>query len=483
MSTNRSPSSRCTPVGVLERLARLGVPEPHQVADRQQRRRRAGERRLDLAGPLEPGQVQPGRRPRGGQPVGAGRAGGDEAAAVHGRDLRRRAGGPPAGRRTPRAAARRTGSGRRAWAPAGRSPAATSVTTGSATVSSTEPEPPAFQNSRSATSREGLGDLPAAYLELGQRQRLEPAYDAPTAPAGSVRRPGPRRPGPRRSSRRPAGSRAAPGRTVASATTPRGVVAAASAWARRAGRPSAARRRRRWRPAPARPCEARTESTTSRWAGSSTISGDPRGGPGRRDQPRQRGPVDRRVGDDEVVADALLLQPQRLGAACRPGRRGTRRGPARGGSAPAPAPTSRPPGSGCRRRGARRSPALASKASRSTTIDRGGRRLLQRRPRRHAAATTGGCGRRSRGHQVMPRLRRIASMSAMSSSRWPSLPPAPRLCCASHLLRRVGATDPSRRARRSSARQRRRTGRPTARPARRPSHTTRAEDQARRPSR
>ena len=109
-----------------------------------------------------------------------------------------------------RAAAGRTGSGRTASGTSSPEPAATSVTTGSAAVASTEPEPPAFQNSRSATLAQRVGDLAAAYLELGQRQRLEPAHDQRPRALASVRRPGPRRPGPRRSSRRPAGS---PGRS------------------------------------------------------------------------------------------------------------------------------------------------------------------------------------------------------------------------------------------------------------------------------
>jgi hypothetical protein len=45
-------------VGVLEDLAGLRVPEPHQVADGQPGRPRAGQRGLDLAGTLERCQVQ-----------------------------------------------------------------------------------------------------------------------------------------------------------------------------------------------------------------------------------------------------------------------------------------------------------------------------------------------------------------------------------------------------------------------------------------
>ena len=80
---------------VLEQLARLGVPEPHQVADPQQRGGVPGQRGLHLAGTLEPREVQAGRRPRDGGAVLAGRAAGDEAAAVDGRHRRRGLAGHP----------------------------------------------------------------------------------------------------------------------------------------------------------------------------------------------------------------------------------------------------------------------------------------------------------------------------------------------------------------------------------------------------
>ena len=60
--TGRRPAGgRC---GVLEQLARLGVPEPHQVADPQQRGGVTGQGGLYLAGALEPGELEAGGCPR-----------------------------------------------------------------------------------------------------------------------------------------------------------------------------------------------------------------------------------------------------------------------------------------------------------------------------------------------------------------------------------------------------------------------------------
>ena len=58
--------------------------------------------------------------------------------------------------------------------------------------------------------------------------------------------------------------------------------------------------------------EDRTESTRSRWATSSTIRVIALAAAGEATSWRSRLAVDGRVGDDEVVADRLLVQPQRL---------------------------------------------------------------------------------------------------------------------------------------------------------------------------
>ena len=118
---------------------------------------------------------------------------------------------------------------------------------------------------------------------------------------------------------------------------------------------------------------ARAESTRSSWATSSTISViAPRAtlvgeqvGAGRRGR-RWGSPARRRRRSPARPARAPRA------ASSRAPRRSRAR-PARARSAPAPAATSRPPGSACRRLGARRSAALASKASRSTTYHRGRR--------------------------------------------------------------------------------------------------------------
>ena len=61
------PTHQVHVTDVLEELTRLGVPEPHQVTDPQLRGRVAGQRGLDLAGALQPRQVQPRRGPRDGK--------------------------------------------------------------------------------------------------------------------------------------------------------------------------------------------------------------------------------------------------------------------------------------------------------------------------------------------------------------------------------------------------------------------------------
>ena len=169
-----------------------------------------------------------------------------------------------AARRSRRARARTTGSGRTAPGTSSPDPAATSVTAGSATDVSTEPEPPAFQNSSSTTSCSATAISRAAVLQLGHRRGLQPAHDGRAAPlpghvvghAGDLALVGHHadqpepvaaadllRPARRRRRRRRAASASGP--TCA---------------ARAAGR-----RRCRSRPGPAPP-EARTESTRSRWA-------------------------------------------------------------------------------------------------------------------------------------------------------------------------------------------------------------------------
>ncbi len=157
------------------------------------RRPRAGRPgvRSAASGPRPLPRARSGAGPAGAhgdrQPVRPGSSGGDEPATVDGGHLRGRAAASPAARRTPPGGGRRTGSGRTGPGRAARSPAATSVTTGSAAVSSTEPEPPAFQNSSSATPASALGDLAAAYGQLGQRRRLHPAHDErPGALVGHV---------------------------------------------------------------------------------------------------------------------------------------------------------------------------------------------------------------------------------------------------------------------------------------------------------
>ena len=103
--------------------------------------------------------------PAPSRPVRCSPGGSQASAACRGRPSprppgRRRAPSRPGGtggvrrgrRRTPPAGGRRTGSGRTGSGPSRPEPAATSVTTGSAAAVSTEPEPPAFQNSSSTSA-------------------------------------------------------------------------------------------------------------------------------------------------------------------------------------------------------------------------------------------------------------------------------------------------------------------------------------------
>ena len=101
--------------------------------------------------PSSPVRCSPGGAHGVRQPVRTGRTRGDQAAAVHRGDLGRRAAYDGERRSTRPAAARRTGSGRTAPGTSSPEPAVTSVTTGSAADDSTDPEPPAFQNSSVAT--------------------------------------------------------------------------------------------------------------------------------------------------------------------------------------------------------------------------------------------------------------------------------------------------------------------------------------------
>ena len=89
------PSSSCTVLVCSNGSPDLACRNHTRSPIREQRGRVPGQRGLHLAGALEPGQVQPGRRPRDRQPVVAGGAGGDQPAAVHGRHLRATGGGRP----------------------------------------------------------------------------------------------------------------------------------------------------------------------------------------------------------------------------------------------------------------------------------------------------------------------------------------------------------------------------------------------------
>ena len=170
---------------MLEQLAGLGVPEPHQVADPQQRGARAGQRRLHLARTLEAGQVQARAAPTG----------------VGSRSL---PAGPEATRPPPCTVA--------TWRDGRR-------TTGSAEerrrrrlerlvvveqAGHQQPGPRGHLGHdrvrRGGLDRAGaagvpelqlghggqrLGDLAAAYVELGDGSRLEPAYDQRPGPLAS----------------------------------------------------------------------------------------------------------------------------------------------------------------------------------------------------------------------------------------------------------------------------------------------------------
>ena len=185
----------------------------------------------------------------------------------------------------------------------------------------------------------------------------------------SAPRPGRRRPGPRRSSRRPAGSRRRSTISRASATTSSvscsGERLGPTCWPpirSPASTSIATRTGTAW--------ETRTESTTSRWATLSTISVIAAGGGRRGDQLGERAAVDGRVGDHDVVADALLVAARAPRAACSRARRGSRRGPAPGSSSAGTRSDLEATRIGVPPARRTRSSALASNASRSTTIRR-----------------------------------------------------------------------------------------------------------------
>ena len=302
-------------------------------------------------------------------------------------------------------------------APAGPEPAATSVTTGSVRR---WPRPSrSRRRSRTRarpTSASALGDLAAAHLELGARRRLEPADDQRPGPLARDRRRARRRPGPRRSSRRPGGS--PPRATTVRARSQRPPSASYSG--ERFGPTcwppirSPASTSMATRTGTAR--EARTESTRSRWATSSTIRVIAGRGRRRGDQLGERAAVDGRVGHHDVVADAAARAATAPRAGCRPGRP---RKPSWSSARRSRAGTRTDldaTRSGLPAARRTRSSALASKASRSTT----------------RAGWTGGSPRAATAvvqpgpqavavdevvrHQEMPRLRSSASISAMSSS-------------------------------------------------------------------
>ena len=159
-----------------------------------------------------------------------------------------------------------------ARAPAAPSPAAISVTAGSAAVASTVPEPPAFQNSSSARSASAARDLGPPLGELRHRRRLEAAYDERLGPLAAARRRARRPPGPRRSSPRPARSRRAGRRAWRQRDDLGDVVQRASAWARRAGRPSRSPASMSMATRTGRRVGSGPRRSASSWATSSTIS-------------------------------------------------------------------------------------------------------------------------------------------------------------------------------------------------------------------
>ena len=171
-------------------------------------RGRAAQRGLHLAGALEPGQAQAGRRPGHRGAVGPGRAGRDQAAAGDGGDAAgdgRRTTGTPEERRRQRGEA--SGSGRTAPGTSSPEPAVTSVTAGSAAEVSIEP--PTRRRSRTPAPPPRAAPTAisrAAFAQLRHRRPLERAHGRGPEPAAAARRRGRRRPGPRRSSRRPARS-------------------------------------------------------------------------------------------------------------------------------------------------------------------------------------------------------------------------------------------------------------------------------------
>ena len=190
-------------VGVLEQLAGLRVPEPHQVADPQQRRRVPGQRGLHLAGALERGEVQPGRRPGDRRPVVADRARGDEAAAVHGRHRVGRVSGDR------QAVERRGARGERLVVveQAGHQQSRARGDLGDGGVGGRRLDRPGaagVPELQLDQPGQPVGDHAPALGQLAHRGGLEPAYDERP---GALRRHvvgDARRPGPRRSSPRPA---------------------------------------------------------------------------------------------------------------------------------------------------------------------------------------------------------------------------------------------------------------------------------------
>ena len=154
MSTSLPPCDQVHDVEALAQLARLGVAEPHAVADPQPGGRPAEQRRLDLARALARVELEAAR---GAPGAAAGRAPaaprGDVAAAERGRELRRRLAHDRQHEERRRARAGTRGRCRTASARTGPEPAATSVTAGSAAVRSIEPVPPPLTNRSGATER------------------------------------------------------------------------------------------------------------------------------------------------------------------------------------------------------------------------------------------------------------------------------------------------------------------------------------------
>ena len=258
-------------------------------------------------------------------------------------------------------------------------------------------------------------------LQLGHRPALQRAHRGRAEPVPGAPRRGPRRPGPRRSSPRPSGTRpggrsprpAPPRRRCRSSGERRGPTCAGPS--RRPASTSTATRTG----AP----DARTESTRSSWRTSSTISvtaAQRRLGGG---QPGQRREVDGRVAHHDVVADALLAQPQRL--AQRVGQH-ARENPGAASARSISAGTRRtwwPPGPACRRPAARGRRRSRRTGSRSTTYvgvagcsGEAGDRTVEPGVQPVPRDLRGEVVAPHAGAHWMPCLRRMASMSSMSSS-------------------------------------------------------------------